>query len=67
MLIADKMEVVRFFSVRQIEEFFAHRLECMDRREAVRWLEGYCADHKVKCGGYVYTAEDLAKIFDLNC
>lgn len=49
----------RFFSVRQIEEHFAPRLSGMSRSEVRRYLDGFCKDHKVICGGSVYTADDL--------
>ena len=59
---SDKREVVRFFSVRQIEEFFAPRLEGMFTSEIREWIESYCEFHKVRCGAYEYAAGDLVQL-----
>lgn len=55
-------ETVRFFSERQIEEYFAPRLSGMVTREVRSCLDGFCKDHKVICGGKEYTADDLFRI-----
>ena len=55
-------EIVRFSSEKQIEVYFALRLEGMSYGEAKRWLEGWCADYKAVCGGSEYTADDLLKV-----
>lgn len=53
----------RFFSERQIEEYFAPRLSCMTVSEIRDYLTGFYKDHKVVCCGDVYTAEDLTALF----
>ena len=55
-------EVVRFFSEKQIEEYFASRVEDASYGDARRWFEGWCVDHKAICGGNVYTADDLMRV-----
>lgn len=52
----------RFFSERQIEEYFAPRLSCMTASEIRDYLTGFCKDHQVRCCGCIYTAEDLYKL-----
>lgn len=58
----ERREVVRFFSERQIEEYFAPRLAGETEDGIRRWLERYCESNKVKCCGIVYTAEDLVRL-----
>ena len=48
-----------FFSVRQIEEYFAPRIDGMECRELHDYLVEYCNDHEVVCGGNLYNANDL--------
>lgn len=58
----DGREVVRFFSEKQIEEYFASRIEDASYGDARRWFMAWCADYKAICGGNEYTAEDLMRI-----
>lgn len=57
------MKTERFFSERQIEEYFAPRLSCMTASEIRDYFAGFCKDHKVTCCGSVYTAADLVAMF----
>lgn len=56
------MKTERFFSERQIEEYFAPRLSGMFTSEIRDYLTGFCKDHQVRCCGCVYNAEDLYKL-----
>lgn len=55
-------ETVRFFSERQIEIGFSDNIDGMLVTEIYDYLDGYCHDHKVICGGKEYTADDLFRI-----
>lgn len=55
-------EVVRFSSEKQIEVYFAFRLEGKLYGEARRWLEGWSNDYKAVCGGNEYTVNDLMRV-----
>lgn len=56
-------ETVRFFSERQIEEYFAPRLEGMLARECREYLRGWCEDHKaVLQGNGEYSYEELCEL-----
>lgn len=57
------MKTERFFSERQIEEYFAPRLSCMTASEIRSFLNGFCKEHKVLCCGSLYTEEDLVVMF----
>lgn len=56
-------EMERFFSVKQIEEYFIPRLDGMTNREIKDFLVGYCREHKVVCCGNTYTADNLYEMF----
>lgn len=56
-------ETVRFFSKKQIEEYFAPRLEGMLARECREYLCGWCGDYKAVLHGYgEYSCEELCEL-----
>ena len=55
-------ETVRFFSETQMEIDLSRNIDGMLVTEVYDYLDGYCHDHKVICGGKEYTADDLFSI-----
>lgn len=51
-----------FFSERQIEEYFAPRIEGMSNGEIMDFLAGYCREHTVRLCGSIYGANDLYQL-----
>lgn len=59
----DFRETVRFFSEKQIEEYFAPRLEGMLARECREYIRGWCGDYKAILHGYgEYSCEELCNL-----
>lgn len=58
----DRRKTVRFFSETQMEIDLSRNIDGMLVTEVYDYLDSYCHNHKVICGGKEYTADDLFDI-----